>query len=236
MSSATSLEELYRRAITFPGAGVALASLASALTHVEEELERSAAQISVRIKAKHAILGDELHPEDRKYDEYDLERTTKALLPKIVRGGFILTLWSTFEVAALDIAEYAHQEVGRPLKADPFRKGCFLKNLETVFSKGLGIPAFPDQIVYKRIDELRLFRNALVHHDGKVAKLPATLQRATFEEYAAIGLHQYRDIRHEYVVSGAAFSRQALELVSAYLISLAERVYANLHPKPLADA
>jgi hypothetical protein len=236
MSATTSLEELYRHAVTFPGAGVALGSLASALKHVEEELERSAAQISLRVQAKHARLGDDLHPEDKEYEEYELERTTRALLPKIVRGGFILTLWSTFEVAALDIAECAHREIGRPLKGDPFRNGGFLKNLDVVFSKGLGIPAFPDRGVYERLDELRLFRHALVHHDGKVERLPATLRRASPEEYAAIGLHQYGDLRHEYVVPTAGFTRQALELVTSYLVSLSERVYAKLHPTPLTDA
>jgi hypothetical protein len=236
MSATTSLEELYRRAVTFPSAGVALGSLASALVNVEEELERSAAQISIRMKAKHARLGDELHPEDREQDEYELERTIKVFLPKIVRGGFMLTLWSTFEVAALDIAEYAHRELGRKMKPDPFRNGGFLKNLENVFDKSLGISAFPDKPVYEQLEELRLFRNALVHHDGKMSKLPLALRRTTAEEYSAIGLYLYRDLRHEFVVPESAFTRNALELVSTYLNALADRVYAAIHPMPLADA
>ena len=213
-----------------------MSSLASALAHAEEELERSAGQISLRMQAKHARLGDDLHPEDKECEQYELERTTKALLPKIICGGFILTLWSTFEVAALDLAEYAHREIGRPLKDDPFRNGGFLKNLDVVFTKSLGIPAFPDRGVYEQLDELRLFRHALVHHDGKVERLPATLRRATPEEYTAIGLHQYGDLRHEYVVPNSNFTRQALELVTSYLLSLSERVYATLHPTPLTDA
>ena len=96
MPHTTSLEELYRRAVTFPGAGVAVAALQTALDHREEELQRSADQIRVRLHAKHTKLGDELHPEDKEQDEYDLDRTVNVLLPRVVRGGFVLTLWSTF--------------------------------------------------------------------------------------------------------------------------------------------
>jgi hypothetical protein len=37
-------------------------------------------------------------------------------------------------------------------------------------------------------------------------------------------------------VPTAGFTRQALELVTSYLVSLSERVYAKLHPTPLTDA
>ena len=97
----TSLEELFRHAVTFPGAGVAMAALQTALTHLEEELERSADQLGLRLNARHNKFRGELHPEDEEDEQYDLDRTVNVLLPRVVRGGFILTLWSTFEVAAL---------------------------------------------------------------------------------------------------------------------------------------
>jgi len=236
MPHTTSLEELFRHAVTFPGAGVAIAALQTALGHLEEELERSADQIALRLRARHAQFRDELHPEDKEDQEYDLDRTVNVLLPRVVRGGFVLTLWSTFEVAALDLAQYAYRESGKALDADPFRNGSFLKNLDNVFTKGLGVPAFPDSTIRQRLDELRLFRNALIHHGGKIAKLPPTLQRATPDEYAAIGLHFYKEMRHQCVVPRAAFTRRALDLVSEYILSLSERVYGAIHPVPLADA
>lgn len=200
MPHTPSLEELRRHAVTFPGARVAIAALQTALGHLEEELERSADQIALRLRARHAQLRDELHPEDQKYEEYDLDRTVNVLLPRVVRGGFVLTLWSTFEVAALDLAQYAYRESGKALDADPFRAGSFLNNLDSVFTKGLGVPAFPDSTIRQRLDELRLFRHALIHHGGKIDKLPPTLKRATPAEYAAIGLHFYEDLRHQCVV------------------------------------
>jgi hypothetical protein len=236
MPHTTSLEELFRHAVTFPGAGVAIAALQTALGHLEEELERSADQIAIRLRAKHDKLREELHPEDKEYDEYDLDRTVNVLLPRVVRGGFVLTLWSTFEVAALDLAQYAYRESSKALDADPFRNGCFLKNLDRVFTKGLGVPAFPNPSIFQRLDELRLFRNALIHHGGKVRKLPPALQRTTAAEYAAIGLHLYEDMRHEYVVPRADFTRRSLELVSEYILGLSERVYGTIHPIPLTDA
>ena len=229
----TSLEELFRHAVTFPGAGVAMAALQTALTHLEEELERSADQLGLRLNARHNKFRGELHPEDEEDEQYDLDRTVNVLLPRVVRGGFILTLWSTFEVAALDLAEYAYRETGRALDEDPFKNGSFLEKLDTVFTKGLGVSAFPELASRQRLDELRLFRNALIHHGGKVAKLPTTLQRATADEFAAIGLHLYEDIRHQYVVPRADFTRRALDLVSEYILGLSERVYGAIHPVPI---
>jgi len=236
MPHTTSLEELIRHAVTFPGAGVAIAELQTALGHLEEELERSAGQISIRLSAKHDKLRKKLHPEDKEYDEYDLDRTVNVLLPRVVRGGFVLTLWSTFEVAALDLAQYAYRVSGKALDRDPFRNGDFLKNLDRVFTKGLGIPAFPNPSMLQRLDELRCFRNALIHHGGKVGKLPSNLQRATAAEYAAIGLHLYEDLRHSYVVPRAEFTRGSLDLVTEYLLGLSARVYESIHPVPLTDA
>jgi hypothetical protein len=235
MSDTVSLEELFRHAVTFPGAGAAIAELQTALSHLEEELERSADQIALRLRARHAHLSEELHPEDKEYEKYDLERTVNVLLPRVVRGGFILTMWSAFEVAAHDLALYAYRERAMALDDDPFRNGSLLKNLDKVFTQGLGVPAFPDPIVRERIDELRGLRNALIHHSGKVTKLPSSLQRHTQDEYTAIGLYLYEDIRHQYVVPKADFVRKGLDLLSGYLLHLSERVYQAVHPTPLTD-
>jgi hypothetical protein len=235
MADTDSLEELYRRAVVFPGADVAVSDLRNALSHLEEEIERATDQIAVRLRARHARLKDELHPEDKEYEEYDLDRTVNVLLPKIVRGGFLLTMWSVFEVAARDLAEYAYREKGLSQNRDPFRYGDLLDNLDSVFTHGLGVPAFPDPVIRQRIDELRKVRHALIHHDGKVDELPASLRRSTKDEYSAIGLYLYEDRRHQYFVPEAPFVRQALDLVTQYLLELSERVYKAVHPTPLKD-
>ena len=233
MPRTTSLEEIFRNAVTFPGAGVAVSALQTALGHLEEELERSAAQISVRLSAKHSSLGEELHPEDKEQDEYELDRTVNVLLPRVVRGGFVLTLWSTFETAALDLAQYAARELHIAIPIDPFKHGSFLVNLDKVFTKTLKIAAFPDPAEHDRLDELRLFRHTLIHHGGKVVNLPVTLQRSNSQEYASIGLYLYEDMRHSYVVPDADFTRRRLELVSEYLLALSRRLYEAIHPVPL---
>ena len=46
-----SLEELFRAHVTFPSGGAAIADLQKALPHLEDELERSSAQIAVRLRA-----------------------------------------------------------------------------------------------------------------------------------------------------------------------------------------
>ena len=236
MPSTTSLDELFRQAVTFPSAGVELKDLQITLEHLEEELKRSADQIELRLRARHATLKTELHPEDKEDDKFRLNHTVNVLLPRVVRGGFILTLWSTFEVTALDLAQYAYLERGLRLDSDPFKnKGSFIESLDRVFTKGLSVPAFPDNEIRQSLDELRLFRNALIHHAGKIEKLPMTLQRATVDEYAAIGLHLYSDMRHKYVVPKAEFTCRSFDLVKEYFRDLSNRVYEAVHPVPLPD-
>ena len=232
MADTVSLEELFRHAVTFPGPGAAIAGLQKALAHLEEELERAAAQITVRLRASHQRLAENLHPEDREYEIYDLDHTINVLLPRVVRGGFILTIWSVFEVAVRDLAEYAYHERALTLS---FRRGDILKELERVFTQNLGIPAFPDPSVRERLKELREFRHALVHHNGLVNQLPQSLQRSDTYGYSAIGLHLFEDLRHQYVVPKAEFVHRALALISAYLLDLSERVYQTVHPTPLKD-
>jgi len=187
------------------------------------------------LRQRHAGLGQDLHPDDRALDEHELDEVVNVLIPKTICSGFFLTMWAGFEVAVRDLAEYAGHEKGVQIGDDPFRYGNLLENLEVVFTRTLRISAFPDVTIQGRIKELHLFRHALIHHDGKVDKLPNTLRRTVGSEYAEIGLHRFVDLRHEYVVPTPQFVHQALEDISRYLFDLSERVYSAVHPVPMRD-
>ncbi len=235
MSPRESLDELFRRAVTFPGPNVRIAGLETALEVVEDQLTHARDQATVRLRARHKRDGDVLHPDDQAQDLYELEVTIDQILPRVFRGGFVLTLWSVFEVVVKDMAEYAYAQRQLPFDSKVFRQPNFLTQMNGVYSQNLGVVAFPDTEVRSQLDSLRLLRNALVHHNGSVAALPDSLRRTEKDEYAAIGLHLYSDIHHEYVVPDGKYIRHNFELVRSYLASLAERLYDAVHPEPLKD-
>lgn len=235
MAERVSLEELYRQTVTFPGPNAHLAGLHAALDVIEEELAHACDQATIRLRARHKREADSLHSDDRDLDLYELKITVEQILPRVFRGGFVLTLWSVFEVIAKRMAEYACRERGMPTVQSEFQYGNFLSCLEKVYTKILAVAAFPDGAVRAQLEQLSQIRNALIHHNGSVASLPKSMRDSGAEGYATLGLRTYTDRNEEYVVPTAAFLTRNLELVKTYLTSLSERVYAATHPKPLDD-
>lgn len=234
MTERNSLQELYRQTVTFPGPGMPLAALQTALDAIEEELSHARDQATVRLRARHKREGDELHPDDRELDQYELEVTINQVLPRVFRGGFLLAMWSVLETVAKRMAEYVCGTRGLPTVQREFRHGNFLKSLNRVYT-GLGIISFPDQMDYEQLDQLRQIRNALIHYNGSVAGLPDSMRTLPPEGYADLGLTVYGDLHEEFFVPNAEFLTRNLALVRSYLTSLSERAYVSAHPHPLTD-
>ncbi|MCE9569598.1 MAG: hypothetical protein K8R10_06245 [Rhodocyclales bacterium] len=230
-----SFEELYRKAITFPGPNAAMAGLSVALETIEDELAHAGEQARVRLRARHQREIAYLHPEDREDDEYALKVTVEQVLPRVFRGGFILMLWSVFEVAVKRMAEYACRERNLPSLASSFKHGNFLDAVDRAYTKNLGVVAFPDSLVREKLDLLRHVRNALIHHNGSVAALPESLGAQNAAGYAALGLQTYTDLHDEFFVPHAAYLTENFAVVENYLALLSERVYASVHPVPAKD-
>jgi hypothetical protein len=235
MSSKPTIEQLFHRALTFPGPSSRLAGLEIALKTVEEQLVHTRAQQEVRLKAKLKRHGKSMHPEDIEMEEYDLAKTVDEILPKVFRGGFVISMWSVFEACVKDMAEYTRRQRKIPFGLQDLRAGDFLGQTEKFFEGALGLKAFPDKSMRRKIEELRGLRNALAHHDGSTNELPKSLRGRDATHYEVLGLQVYRDLHHEYAIPNAEYARQALAAVHAYLECLATRVYANLHPENVQD-
>ncbi|MBI4191534.1 MAG: hypothetical protein HY525_13475 [Betaproteobacteria bacterium] len=235
MTDHISLEELYRQTVTFPGPAIPLSGLLAALDTVEEELAHARDQAAVRLRARHQREAEFRHPEDLELDAYELEVTTNQILPRVFRGGFLLTLWSVFETVAKRMAEYVSTTRGLPTMQPQFRQPHFLKSLQKVYTESLGIVAFPDATEYGEIDTLRQVRNALIHHNGNVSALPDSMRNLSQEDLANLGLNVYSDLHETFFVPDAPFLTRSLSLVHGYLTSLSDRAYASAHPVPLVD-
>lgn len=230
-----SLEELFRRNVTFPGPWLRMAGLEVARSAIEEQLEHLKGQRAVRLYARlkreaHAMAKDDVEDEIEQF-----KGTVEELFPKVLRGGFVISLWSVFEACAKDLAEYVRREKELPFGLQELRAGDFLEQMEKYFSRVLGLKVFPDKNVRKKLEELKGLRNSLAHHDGATEELPKLLQSKTNAEYLSKGLLVYRDLHHQYAVPTAKYAEEALQTVHRFMEQFAEVVYAAIHPVALED-
>lgn len=232
MASKTSLEELYRRAVTFPGPSLRIAGPKRALEATEQQLEVAKAQYQLRLAAKLKRDAQSMHPDDIEHEKHVISPLVDELLPKISRGGFVVSLWSVFEACIKDLAEYTKNERKLPFGLQDLRGGNFLEQTDKFFHRVLGLRAFPDKAVRKSLEELKGLRNALAHHDGNTKEVPKSLLEGGSKGSQKVRV--YSDLHHEYAVPSEAYVADALSLVSAYLEQLAENVYATLHPRQAA--
>jgi hypothetical protein len=98
-----------------------------------------------------------------------LQVTLEQILPRVFRGGFVLTLWSVFEVVSKRMAHCVADQLKVVITESEWkRKGrTFLDALESVYSRKLGIQVFPDPNERTRLDQLRGLRNALIRPQRK---------------------------------------------------------------------
>ena len=233
--SYTSLAELDRRSITFPGPSLRMAGLEAALVAIEEQLEQLKGQRAVRLYARLKREAHLMHHEDIEYELSQLKNAVEELFPKVFRGGFVISLWSVFEACTKDLAEYVRREKSFPFALQDLRAGDFLEQVEKFFASVLGLKAFPDKSVRAKLEQLRGLRNCLAHHDGNEAELPKSLRGKSEAEYKEKGLILYSDLHHTFVIPTDWYTEQILETVRTYLVEFADRVYESLHPFPLSD-
>jgi hypothetical protein len=231
-----SIEELYRRSVTFPGPTVRMLGLEEVRGALEEQLDVLSNQRRVRLDARLKRDAHAMAEDDIEHLRYQLQRTVDELFPKVFRGGFIIYLWTVFESCINDLADYVRRERNVPFGLQELRAPDFLKQMDLFFSRVLQLPAFPDQMIRAKLAELKDLRSALVHHDGDVDQIPRSLRGKTPAEYERKGLLLYRDLHHEYGVPTAEFARRSLDTVRTYLETFAGDVYARVHPVPLDDS
>ncbi|MEF8719278.1 MAG: hypothetical protein V5B35_01640 [Candidatus Accumulibacter necessarius] len=230
---AFSLDEHFRRHVEFPDPWLRIEGLRTARQAIENQLVFLRDQRGVQANAEIARFEGRLHPDDveDKIDEYT--RVVDELFPKILRGGFVISLWSVYESSVKNIGEYVRRQKQLPFGLQELRAGDFLKQVEVFVDRVLSLSAFPDKTIRKELEELKGLRNTLAHHDGSTAKLPESLRSKTASEYLGKGLYVFNDLHHQYIVPTESYTARALDLVADHLKAFAEHAYKSIHPVPL---
>lgn len=234
MSAFPDLDRLLAEATFFPGLNVRLAALAPLKRLAELQLDIARKAEIARIRHDHAIQGVLLHSEDRTFDLDALEQQVTHLLPKLTRGGLLLTIWSTLERSVQDIAFRAGRHTSNPLSPTHFR-GPFFSAAKTALLSSCGVNAFPNDAQTTRLKFLASVRNTLIHHDGRLIEAPPNVSTLGPQYLAQAGIQLERDYDFVYIVPTEEFLDEATALVETYVRDLADRVFNALVPPPKTD-
>ena len=224
------LDRLKLEVLLFPNPNTVLLGLALTRQIIEKQLDVARHDEILQLRREHLRKGADLHPEDKELDEVETEQRVTLLLPKIIRGGFVLVMWSAFESSTKEMAAYASRETGRLIDPKLFRNKNFFDASKHAFKATAGLEAFPDSEVEKQLRVLWEIRNTLVHHDGKLTELAENVRVRGVLFLESLGLQIEKDHVREYIVPTAIFVGRNLSLIDCCLRSLAKRLINTLHP------
>jgi hypothetical protein len=231
MPEPPSLESLLQRATLFPGLNIRVGSLDATRQVIERQLQNARLDEIRKVRETHKLLGDELHPDDADAENFDIEQQVLHLLPKALRGGFLVILWSVLERCVRDIASVAAQRRGAPSPEKVFRRYPFFKAADSALLAAAGVVAFPDAQVRGDLQRLQAVRHALVHNDGRQDAFPESIATMTPNELASLGLVLAKDFDFTYIVPSEDYVAAATALVYGVVHDLADRVFEAVVPR-----
>jgi len=99
------------------------------------------------------------------FQEHD--QRVNHVLPRYLRGSFLVALWAVYEAAIGDIADHLRARAGVALRLSDFR-GDFLERARKYFEHVLHRDLMPDKSTAEALGRLLLLRNAFAHANGRL--------------------------------------------------------------------
>jgi hypothetical protein len=151
----------------------------------------------------------------------DLTERQEYVIPRFMRGPFIVSLWACFESSVSEIADHHKKRLHARLGLRDVRADNPLKRGRLYFDTVLRIPLERDNSRYNRLNDLLLVRNALAHANGQQrAMSPAAWKKLRLAlARRKTPVNEYRG----FVVLSAAFVGQAFSDVNDSLLDLVRR-------------
>ena len=150
----------------------------------------------------------------------ELYEITESVLPRFLRGPFLVTLWALYESAVTEIASYLRQQQNKALKLQDIRGG-FLDRARKYFDHILAFPLCTDDRTWERLRMLMILRNALAHANGRTEAV-SEQSRKKIRNWTRMGVGVA--VENGNLSFTEAFVRETYALVHESLTSLIERV------------
>lgn len=189
---------------------------------IEEHLDKLTKQEQEKFEAK---IKNELYQNDdveRQEAYQQLYEYIEHLLPRFSRNPFLVTLWATFESAVVEIAKYLQEKKGLKLGISDIRGDNFIKQAQRYFDNVLNFPLGLDAVTIKRLDMLRVLRNAIAHSNSRINAVRREEDKNKITEWVkskmGISLHNYT------LIFSKHFLRETYVIMNQSLSALLERV------------
>ena len=133
---------------------------------IEPEIERLATESEARTLADLKASDWYDDPAERDMAFQDIREIRDYVLPRFMRGPFLISLWACFEAGVRAVATRVHDEQLAPIALQELRSDSFVKQARRYFSAILLLPLDEDEARYSRLVDLYRVRNALAHANG----------------------------------------------------------------------
>jgi len=120
--------------------------------------------------------------------EHQFEYEIEFLIPRLFRSPFILTLYSVYESAVIEIARHIKRQKRIDIDINDL-KGDFLNRAKKYFKDVIHFPLCSINETWTRITMLSEIRNAIAHANGRIEMLnKGTKQKISNWEKQKIGI------------------------------------------------
>jgi len=197
------------------------------MSALEDHLELIENQIATLGRLERIALDDFIksqHPSPDGFERaeayYGYYHKVDALLPRLFRGPFIVSLYAAYETAVTEIARLIQETLAHPLSLNDIRAGTFLERASKYYRHVLNFELCRDNIGWQYITMLSAFRNAIAHTNGRWDMLnDSTKHRIEQWKKERAGV----EIVEGYIVVDSAFLKKTFGHVRDALTDLIDR-------------
>jgi len=206
-------------------------ALESIMAVIEPTIERAASQTESETLTELRERGW-IHDDAERQFAYDhINEMREYVLPRLLRGPFVVALWAAFEAALKQVAWILARQLGAsaPLAS---RGPDFLRRARTYFAESFGLVLDDNKARYDRLIDLYVVRNALAHANG----LKDGMTEAEWSRLRRVGKRRRAPVDdwHDMLVLPASFVALAYQDVTGSvreLLSKARTATAHIPPQ-----
>jgi hypothetical protein len=141
-------------------------ALGHMLSVIEPAIERLSQEGETEILERLRRDGWEDDEAERQFAWQDISEIQEHVLPRFMRGPFVVALWACFEASVRAVARTMQAEAQSPKSLDDLRKPKFPLRARSYFKEQFNLALDEDDARFERLSDLYAVRNGLAHTNG----------------------------------------------------------------------
>lgn len=197
-----------------------LSSLSRYRERLEEQLSSIEDQEYLRLKAQ-VLSAESMDAADRQFATEEVEDLVEAVLPRIFRGSYLVSLWAVFESGIVEIADYLSGAKKLPLRLRDVRGSNLFDQWDKFYSHVANYPLDLKDGLRESMCELHVVRNAYAHSNGRIDRMNEKMGRIVQQMCAKeCGLSQYSGV----LLASREYAENMTQHVEKALSGLVRRI------------